>query len=58
MTFYAKRKKNFRVLFEDTKARGFIGWTLIEDCDDMNDAISYFSHKFSNKEIIQVREVA
>jgi hypothetical protein len=51
------KKQNFRILFEDIEKRGFIGWTVIEDCFDMDDALDYFKNNFITKEIIQIAEV-
>ena len=50
--------KSFRILFERNDHSGKIGWTTIEECYDMDDAISYFALKFPEQEIIQVREIA
>lgn len=52
--------KNFRILFEEVKNSGKIGWTVIEECADHEDAINYFREKFSfvDYEIIQIREVS
>ena len=50
--------KAFRFLFEDKKARGFIGHQVIDHCFSLKEAISYFEKRFSNYEIIQVREIA
>jgi hypothetical protein len=52
-----QRFKKFRILFEDTKARGFIGWTIIEDCVDQDDALNYFQKNFHNKEILQIAQI-
>jgi hypothetical protein len=49
--------KSFRILFERNDHSGKIGWTTIEECNDMEEAISYFTSKFPEQEIIQVREV-
>lgn len=49
--------KSFRILFERNDNSGRIGWTTIEECYDMDDAIEYFQHKFPEQEIIQIREV-
>ena len=51
--------KTFRILFESVKDQGKVGWTIIEDCVDHEDAINYFRGRFSfsDYEIIQVREV-
>jgi hypothetical protein len=51
------RTKSFRILFESKDHSGKIGWTTIEDCKDMDDAISYFMSKFTEHEIIQIREI-
>ena len=52
--------KTFRILFENVKSPGKMGWTTIEDCEDYEDAINYFRNNFSfvDHEIIQVREVS
>lgn len=49
--------RKFRVLFEDTKARGFIGWTVISECKTKQDAIDYFKKYFMTKEVISVSEI-
>lgn len=49
--------RKFRVLFEDTKARGFIGWTVVTECKTKQDAIDLFREHFSTKEIISVSEI-
>jgi len=49
--------RKFRVLFEDTKARGFIGWTVISECKTKQDAIDYFKKYFTTKEVISVSEI-
>lgn len=49
--------RKFRVLFEDTKARGFIGWTVVTECKTKQDAIDRFMRHFSTKEIISVSEI-
>lgn len=49
--------RKFRVLFEDTKARGFIGWTIISECKTKQDAIDYFKKYFTTKEVISVSEI-
>ena len=49
--------RKFRVLFEDTKARGFIGWTVISECKAKQDAIDYFKKYFTTKEVISVSEI-
>jgi hypothetical protein len=53
------KSKSFRILFENVKDSRRIGWTVIEDCTDHEDAINYFrSHfSFADYEIIQVREI-
>jgi glutaredoxin-related protein len=52
--------KSFRILFESIKDQGKVGWTVIEDCTDYEDAINYFRERFSfvDYEIIQIREVS
>lgn len=50
--------KAFRILFERNDHSGKIGWTTIEECNDMDEAISYFLKQFPEYEIIQVREIA
>lgn len=52
-----QRLQKFRVLFEDIKAPGFIGWTIIEECIDRDDALNYFQKHFPSKEIIQISEL-
>ena len=52
-----QRLQKFRILFEDIEARGFIGWTIIEECIDRDDALNYFQKHFSGKEIIQISEL-
>ena len=49
--------RKFRVLFEDTKARGFIGWTVVAECKTKQDAIDYFKKHFATKEVISVTEI-
>jgi hypothetical protein len=49
--------KTFRILFEDVNARGFIGWTTVEECMDRDDALNYFQKHFPDKEIIQISEI-
>ena len=49
--------RKFRILFEDTKARGFIGWTVISECKTKQDAIDRFKKHFSTKEVISVNEI-
>lgn len=49
--------RKFRILFEDTKARGFIGWTVITECKTKQDAIDRFKKHFLMKEVISVAEV-
>lgn len=49
--------KSFRILFERNDYSGKIGWTTIEECYDMDDAISYFEKHFPEQEIIQIREI-
>jgi len=49
--------RKFRILFEDTKARGFIGWTVVSECKTKQDAIDLFKEHFSAKEIISVSEI-
>lgn len=53
------KMKTFRVLFEKVSDRGKIGWTVIEDCIDYEDAIEFFRKQFSfdEYEIIQTKEV-
>ena len=52
-----QRLKSFKIIFEDTRARGFIGWTIIEDCLSMDDAIDYFHKHFYNKEITKISQI-
>lgn len=54
------KPKNFRILFEDVKEPGKIGWTVIEDCADNEEAMNYFRERFSfvDYEIIQIREIS
>lgn len=54
------KPKNFRILFENVKEPGKIGWTVIEDCADHEEAINYFRENcsFVDYEIIQIREVS
>ena len=54
--------RKFRILFEDTKARDtkarmFIGWTVVTECKTKQDAIDLFKEHFSTKEIISVNEI-
>ena len=49
--------RKFRILFEDTKARGFIGWTVISELKTKQDAIDRFKKHFSTKEVISVNEI-
>ena len=49
--------RKFRILFEDTKARGFIAWTVISECKTKQDAIDRFKKHFSTKEVISVNEI-
>ena len=49
--------RKFRILFEDTKARGFIPWTVISECKTKQDAIDRFKKHFSTKEVISVNEI-
>jgi hypothetical protein len=49
--------RKFRILFEDTKARGFIGWTVISECKTKQDALNRFTKHFSAKEVISVSEI-
>lgn len=49
--------RKFRVLFEDTKARGFIGWTVISECKTKQDAIDCFKKYFMTKEVISISEI-
>lgn len=53
-----QKLKSFRILFESKDHSGKIGWTTIEECYDMDDALSYFANKFPEQEIIQIREIA
>lgn len=52
-----QRLQKYRILFEDIKARGFIGWTIIEECVDRDDALNYFKKNFPDKEIIQISQL-
>jgi hypothetical protein len=47
-------------LFENVKEPGKVGWTVIEDCADHEEAMNYFREHFSfvDYEIIQIREVS
>ena len=56
-SYRKQRLQKFRILFEDIKARGFIGWTIIEECVDLEDALNCFKKNFSNKEVIQISEL-
>jgi hypothetical protein len=49
--------RKFRILFEDSKARGFIGWTVISECKSRDEALDYFKEHFSTKEIISIAEI-
>jgi hypothetical protein len=49
--------RKFRILFEDTQARGFIGWTVITECKTKQDAIDRFKKHFLMKEMISVSEI-
>lgn len=49
--------RKFRILFEDSKARGFIGWTIVRDCKTKQEAIDFFKQQFSANEVISVTEV-
>ena len=48
---------NYRILFEDIYVPGFIGWTIIEECIDRDDALNYFQSNFPDKEIIQISQL-
>jgi len=52
-----QRLKKYRILFEGIEARGFIGWTIIEECVDRDDALDYFKKNFPNKEIMQISQL-
>lgn len=52
-----QRLQKYRILFEDIKARGFIGWTIIEECVDRDDALDCFKKNFPTKEIIQISQI-
>jgi hypothetical protein len=52
-----QRLQKYRILFEDIEARGFIGWTTIEECIDRDDALDYFQKHFPRKEIIQISQI-
>jgi len=56
-SYRKQRLQKFRILFEDIKARGFIGWTIIEECINLEDALNYFKKNFPNKEVIQISEL-
>jgi hypothetical protein len=56
-SYRKQRLQKFRILFEDIKARGFIGWTIIEECIDLEDALNCFKKNFPNKEVIQISEL-
>lgn len=51
--------KNFRILFEKVSDRGKIGWTVVEECKDHEDAVEFFRTQFdfNEYEIIQIKEV-
>ena len=49
--------RKFRILFEYTKARGVIGWTVITKCKTKQDAIDRFKKHFLEKEMISVSEI-
>ena len=56
-SYRKQRLQKFRILFEDIKAPGFIGWTIIEECVDRDDALDYFKKNFPNKEIMQISQL-
>lgn len=56
-SYEAIKYRKFRILFEDTKARGFIGWTVITECKTKQDAIDRFKKHFLEKEMISVSEI-
>ena len=56
-SYHKQRLQKFRILFEDIKAPGFIGWTIIEECVDRDDALDYFKKNFPNKEIMQISQL-
>lgn len=49
--------RKFRILFEDTQARGFIGWTVVNECKTKQEAIDRFKNHFKTKEMISVSEI-
>ena len=56
MTEQLAQNLQFHVLFQDIKAPGFIGWTVIEECLNLDDALNFFQENFPDKEIIQISD--
>jgi hypothetical protein len=56
-SYRKQRLQKYRILFEDIKTPGFIGWTIIEESVDRDDALDCFKKNFPTKEIIQISQI-